>query len=111
MDKREEPKERRERPEIFWILFLLVSAAVFFAMVEPARREAAAARRRLAELEGELEKRRAKVKALRRERKALESGDLEALRAAAHAAGLNRPGAWDEPEESDGRRQSRAEQR
>ncbi len=99
MGKREKAEERRERPEIFWILFLLVSAAVFFAVVEPARREAAAARRRLDELEADLAERRAGIETLRRERRALERGDLEALKAAAHAAGLNRPGAWDEPQE------------
>ena len=76
------------RPEIFWILFLLVSAGVFLGVVEPARRESERARKRLAEVSAELEALRSRIRVLRHERRLLEQGDPDAWRAAAHAAGL-----------------------
>jgi hypothetical protein len=94
MGKKNDDSKRSERPEIFWILFVLVSAAVFFAVVEPARREAAAARRRLQRARDRLEAKRRLTEALRREREALERGDPEAWRAAAYAAGLGSPGTY-----------------
>jgi uncharacterized protein involved in exopolysaccharide biosynthesis len=95
----EQPREekRTERPEIFWILFLMVSAGVFIAVLEPARREAAAARRHLEDIGEKLDARREHIQALRRQRQALEKGDPEAMRAAISAAGLNQPGARELP--------------
>ncbi|MHC4915409.1 MAG: hypothetical protein ACYTGB_07935 [Planctomycetota bacterium] len=79
-------------PEIFWILFLLVSAGVFLTVVEPARRETAAARRRLARARRDLAALRQRIAVMRRDRRALERGDPEAWRAAISAAGLRLPG-------------------
>jgi hypothetical protein len=95
MSGRHDRAADREHPEIFWVLFLLVTAAMLLAVVEPARRENAAARRELERLEAELDRRLRRIEALCRERQALERGDPEAVRAAACAAGLDLPGAWD----------------
>ncbi len=97
MSEENHESERSERPEIFWILFLLVSAGVFIAVLEPARRETAAAHRRLQDIRKQLDASRERIEALRRQRKALEQGDPEAVRAAMFAAGLNRPGARELP--------------
>ena len=80
------------RPEIFWILFLLVSAGVFLTVVEPARRETAAARRRLERARQELAALRRKIEVMRRDRRALERGEPEAWKAAMSAAGMKLPG-------------------
>jgi type II secretory pathway component PulM len=88
MGKPKEESERSERPEIFWILFLLVSAGVFLTVVEPARRETAEVRRRLEEVRAKLEATRRKIDRMRRERRALERGDPEAMKAAYHNSGL-----------------------
>ena len=81
-----------EHSEVFWILFVLASAAVFAAVVEPARREAESARRRVEAADAELEARRARLEAKRRERQALESGNPEAWKAAWYLNGLVLPG-------------------
>ena len=80
------------RPEIFWVLFVLVSAGVFAAVVEPARRQAAAARLRVRRARAELEEHRRHLEDMRRVRRRLERDDPEAWTAAARALGMSRPG-------------------
>ncbi len=92
MSKAAEENRSAARPEIFWVLFLLVSAGVFLTVVEPARRETAAARRRLEHARRELGALRRRIEVLRRDRRALERGEPEAWKAAMSAAGLKLPG-------------------
>lgn len=80
------------RPEVYWLVFVLVGATIMLAVVEPARRAAEDAETRVKRARTELQRIRDQVEAMRRERRALESGDRQAWEAAAHAAGLGRPG-------------------
>jgi hypothetical protein len=87
-----------EHSEVFWILFVLASAGIFVAVVEPARREARDASRHVEAARAEIELRRERLERKRRERQALESGDVEAWKAACCLNGIAVPG----PKEPDG---------
>ncbi len=91
MGKAKRTGDSSGRPEIFWILFVLASAGVYFALVEPARREAAGAHRRLERARAGLEARLERIAHMRRDRRALQENDPEAWKAAAHACGMGRP--------------------
>ncbi len=86
------------RPEIFWILFVLVSAGVYLAVVEPARREAASARARLSRARAKLAARLQRISYMRRDRKALEGNDPKAWEAVARGQGMGAPGEFQVPE-------------
>ncbi len=86
------------RPEIYWILFVLVSAGVYLAVVEPARREAASARGRLARARAKLAARLERISHMRRDRKALQGNDRQAWEAAARGEGMGAPGEFQVPE-------------
>jgi hypothetical protein len=103
MGEKSAASRERGHPEIFWVLFVVVSTGVFVAVVEPARREAEEVCRRVEAADAEIEARRARLEAKRRERQALEKRDPEAWRAMGHRVGLlpsgSRPAAPRSPEQ------------
>jgi uncharacterized protein YlxW (UPF0749 family) len=90
MSQEQQSQTKFWRPEIFWVLFILVSCAVFMGVVEPARQDEVLARKQTELIRSELRQARKRMQDLKREREALKRNDPEALRAAAYAFGLDR---------------------
>ena len=86
------PEARSTRyPEIFWVLFTVISGAMLLAMVEPARREHAAAAERMRQVEAWAAEHRARLEDLRATRLNLEAGERDVWEAVARNQGMSGP--------------------
>ena len=92
MQGREQDTAPTGRPELFWVLFVLVCGGLLLAVVVPAGRELDAARKRIRLANQRLESSRRTLDEMRRARQALERGDLEIWEAEARNRGMGRPG-------------------
>lgn len=89
--KTEEAPRASRHPEIFWVLFTVVAAAVLLAVVEPAWRESSAAEERIREVRQRAAEHQAYLDDLRATRQALEAGDKPLWEAIARENGMTAP--------------------
>jgi hypothetical protein len=88
----ENPESRRTRhPEIFWVLFTVVSGTVLLAVVTPAQREHAAAAERIRQVRSWAAEHQAYLEDLRATRQGLENGDRDIWEAVARNQGMSGP--------------------
>jgi hypothetical protein len=87
-----QPEARRApHPEIFWVLFTVISGAMLLAVVEPARREQAAADQRIRQVRGWADQHRSYLEDLRSTRRGLEANDRALWEAVARNQGMAPP--------------------
>jgi hypothetical protein len=85
-------ESRRPRhPEVFWVLFTVVSGAVLLAIVEPARREHAATAERVRRVRSWASEHQAHLEDLRATRRSLEAGEPDVWEAVARNQGMSGP--------------------
>lgn len=81
-----QPESRH--PEIFWVLFTVISGAMLLAVVEPARREQAAASERIGQVRAWAQEHRSYLEDLRATRRGLEANDRAVWEAVARNQGM-----------------------